>query len=187
MRRVYRRMTDNSPSRSRGVSIATAWALLAIIATGMLMEKHLTAIEPAGTYHEVEAQVKANEDWTVTHIFSAECPCSARTIEGVLHQEDIPGVYERYIVSHPSNEWAKRFSAAGKELQIMTPDALQRSYGIRGGPFLVIQDHTSTVRYRGGYGARLYLRPDELRNREVLAQLKAGKELTIFPAIGCQL
>ena len=92
MRRVYRRMTDNSPSRSRGVAIATAWALLAIIATGMLMEKHLTAIEPAGTYHEVEAQVKANEDWTVTHIFSAECPCSARTIEGVLHQEDIPGV-----------------------------------------------------------------------------------------------
>lgn len=162
------------------------WALAAVLSTGLLMEKHLTAIEPRASLTAPKIDASEEATWTITHILSAGCPCSDRTLEGIVKHPSQPATTEQFFISGESKDWEARFAQTGRMLTALSPEELEAKFQISGGPYLIIQDPQGSIRYRGGYGARPYLRPDEIKDRELIAQLQAGKSPTLYPAIGCQ-
>ena len=174
-------------SKSKPSIIFVAWAIFAVVSTGFLMDKHLVAIEiPDVVYDVAVVNPEIERDRTITHIFSADCTCSERTMEGVLAARPLKTVHEVYIISGESPDWEDRFRIFGKHLEVLSSRELEARYRVGAGPFLIIQDKAGEVKYRGGYGARSYLRPDEIQDRTILAQLKSGKTPDQLPAFGCQ-
>jgi hypothetical protein len=73
--------------------------------------------------------------------------------------------------------------AAGYAVDVLSPRALAARYGAIAAPLLVIADERGRVRYVGGYGARK--RDGQPRDRELLAAVARGDELTALPILGC--
>lgn len=128
------------------------------------------------------AQSVDRQQWSAIHFLYDNCACSRRVLEHVLNSSPVEGVTERIVLV--SDEPAKiERSGRSIDVEYVTPIQLKEHYGVESAPLLVVMDDQQIVRYSGGYTA--LKQGPEIKDREIISRLRAGKEVAELPLYGC--
>ena len=108
-------------------------------------------------------------------------------LKSVISKAPAQESLEVFVATGDFEDWEDTLKHYGRRLTTMSRTELEIQYGVTAGPLMIIQNAEGEVEYRGGYGPRAYLRPDEMQDSKILARLQAGESPNQFPAFGCKL
>ena len=176
-------MSKFHPRRTalRAVSVLASAAALLVIA--LLMGSHTPFRTQAATSAPAE---RGRGHWQAVYILGSECPCSTRVAKHLAPRERLDGIEERMILVGDDDETAGLLGANGWKVERWAAERARDVYGALSAPLLVFVDPDGAIRYSGGFARRSDFR-DGFQEPAVWASLRAGREVTPFPAYGCAL
>lgn len=166
-----------------------AWALATLLISSVLMADHWIGLplpEPGeATLQAALARLEpsAAGRWQLVHVLYAECRCSDRALAYLSGSARPLGVVERVLWAGESGERLAHARARGFLVHEVSRAALEREFGLRSAPLLIVVDAAGTPRYAGGYTVRK--QGLDYQDLEILAELRRGGSAERLPAYGC--
>lgn len=199
-------LPEQLPARRRLLHVARAcgvavWALGTTGFVTYLMALHAmplpaVASTPAvSTAKNITASTSdtTHHAWRAVHVLAAGCPCSGSIADYLLQRGPTAGVEETaYIASEElagpdATKLAAKLQARGYAVYCVTPDELQSTLGVRGGPWFLCIDPQGSTLYSGGYAPQRPRAGVAFEDVSILRQLQAGETVVAEPAFGCAL
>lgn len=165
------------------------WALSTLLVGSMLMADHWIglplpeAAEPNLQAALARLQPSAAGRWQLVHVLYSECRCSDRALEYLSRRTRPEGVADRVLWAGEGGARLERARALGFVVHEVSRAALERDFGIRSAPLLVVVDPGGSPRYAGGYTVRK--QGLDYQDLEILAELRRGGSAERLPAYGC--
>jgi len=178
--------------RSRALVRATfvAWIVCCLVAGAYMLGAHLLTLPKpdAGDLQRSAVMGRLPSQrgrWLAVHVLDQDCKCSQRVLDHLLAGPRPLAVAERVVLiaSAVAPERIAAITAAGFDLDIVTPDQLFARYHLEAAPLLVVADPANTVRYIGGYGPRK--QAADLRDVAMIEALERGERVAPLPTFGC--
>ncbi|MFK7742194.1 MAG: hypothetical protein AB8H80_17905 [Planctomycetota bacterium] len=185
--------------------VLVAWAPVVLLALASLMTSHWAPLPTPERGSTVLAKGLATLrdardpesplGWTLWHVLYEDCRCSRRVVEQLQDRARQKHVHERCILVRSSDEQLDETARGnGGELELLlrghgvpchllSNTELERLLGIRAAPLFIVCDDEQRVRHVGGYTDRK--QGLALHDRETVARLRAGEEVSSRPVFGC--
>jgi hypothetical protein len=120
----------------------------------------------------------------LTHVLYGACACSRRVLDHLIARGTLSATTERVVLAGADqSSRVAELHARGFGVDLLAPEELKLRYGVEAAPLLIVSSPTGDVRYLGGYSARK--QGPVLRDRELLAELRAGRFAASLPVLGC--
>lgn len=172
------------------VALALWFCSVTLVSAYLIASHRLTLPAPAVDDPALNTAIQAllREDRSrllVLHFLFKGCGCSERVLSRLLATTVRPGVRERVVlVDDPARGDDATLRAAGFEVEHVESPALERRYGVRAVPILVVARRSSMAAvYVGGYTDRK--QSQRVRDREVIADIDARRSPPVLPTFGC--
>lgn len=194
-------MSRSSQNRFANLTsfVISIWAIVLTLVCSSLMVGHWVSLPtPAvgSTLESAEFQGKsptnarstlvrlpAEDRWLVSHFLYADCPCSRKVLDHVVHREPLANVNERIVlIGHPQPTELEA-AQAKFSVELISPEALLAQYGVESVPLLVVADRDGTIKYSGGYTRRK--QGLDYQDQSIVRQLVAGGQVDPLPLYGC--
>lgn len=179
-----------TPARSVLVRLMLGgWALAMLLIGSVLMADHWIGLplpEPGeATLQAALARLEpsAAGRWQLVHVLYAECRCSDRALQYLSGRARPQGVVDRVLWAGESGRRLAQARARGFIVHEVSRAALEREFGLRSAPLLIVVDPAGTPRYAGGYTVRK--QGLDYQDLEILAELRRGGSAGQLPAYGC--
>lgn len=164
------------------------WVSLPTPAIGSTLESaELQGKSPINTRSTLDRstldRLPAEDRWLVSHFLYADCPCSRKVLDYVVHREPLANVNERIVlIGHPQPTELEA-AQAKFSVELISPEALLAQYGVESAPLLVVTDRDGTIKYAGGYTHRK--QGLDYQDQSIVRQLVAGSQVDSLPLYGC--
>ena len=169
-------------------AVVAAWFIVVALVSASLMARHLVALPRPTHARELAAAlgafrpVGAAGSLAIVHVLYAECRCSKLVAEHLASKPRPAGVVEHVVIVGQDEALGSSLASRGFAVQFVSERQLA-AWGIEAAPLFVVLSAAGEVRYAGGYTERKQaLFP---RDREIVAALRAGDEVTPLPVFGC--
>lgn len=169
--------------------ILGGWALAMLLIGSALMAEHWIGLPlPQPEETTLQAALARLEPstagrWQLVHVLYAECRCSDRALQYLSGRASPHGVAERVLWAGQSGQRLEQARARGFFIHEVSRAALEREFGLRSAPLLIVIDPGGTPRYAGGYTVRK--QGLDYQDLEILAELRRGGSAERLPAYGC--
>jgi hypothetical protein len=122
--------------------------------------------------------------WTLTHVVSESCKCSAKVVEYLLTRGPEKDANEEILViGHPPQ--ITELHQRGFKTRALDPDDLKEDISKLGVPFLLITTPKGDTVYAGGYSEKSVQDGSPIRDLEILRSLQGSGNVANFPIFGC--
>ncbi|MCR9159609.1 MAG: hypothetical protein ACE37F_04620 [Nannocystaceae bacterium] len=166
------------------------WAGFSIMAQTTLMAGHwytLPSPDPGdGELQQSLAALvpaRAEGSWAAVHVLYSACRCSQRVFDHLFESPRPDGVYETVLLVGADEEIERRAAAAGFDVRVLTPEALESEFGIVSAPLLLVLGPSAELRYAGGYTERK--QGYDVQDVQIIETLQAGDDPAELPLYGC--
>jgi hypothetical protein len=165
------------------------WALATLLIGSVLMADHWIGLPlPERDEATLQAALARLEPtaagrWQLVHVLYAECRCSDRALEYLSRRARPEGVADRVLWAGQGGARLEPVRARGFLVHEVSRAALERGFGIRSAPLLIVVDPAGTPRYAGGYTVRK--QGLDYQDLEILGELRRGASTEQLPAFGC--
>ena len=161
--------------------------LIAVVLTGATLESfHQPFREPDVQQLGALLGKEPVGSWRMLHILSGACGCSQRVMKHLLDRRALPGILETVVLVEDGTPYLEgsdgmlsELEHAGMQVEHMSADFLNASFGLHGVPLLLIAGPDGSVVYSGGYG--------EHSDGDVTAwdETRSGRTPHRFAVVGC--
>ncbi len=166
------------------------WAGLSLVVQSTLMVGHwytLPAPDRADPRleHALASLVPAEngESWAAIHVLYSACRCSQRVFDHLFESERPDDLYEVVLLVGEDEDVETRAHAAGFDVVSVSPQELEKRYGVVSAPLLLVVNPEGRLRYAGGYTERK--QGYEIEDEDVIDALQAGVTPEVLPLYGC--
>ena len=154
------------------------WISLPTPAVGSQLER--------GTHYAHESKA----DWTledgrlrVSHFLFADCPCSRKVLDYLVHRPPLAAVDERIVLIALPNQPLVEVATGSFAVELESPETLMAKYGVESAPLMIVDDAQGIIRYAGGYTSRK--QGLDYQDQTIVRQLLSGAEVDPLPLYGC--
>lgn len=159
------------------------WVSLPTPAVGSTLESAELGRQSPINARSMLVSLPAGDRWLVSHFLYADCPCSSKVLDYIVHRQPLAGVNERIVlIGHPQPEELE-VAQAKFSVELISPEALLTQYGVESAPLLVVTDSDGTIKYSGGYTHRK--QGLDYQDQSIVRQLVAGGQVDPLPLYGC--
>lgn len=159
------------------------WVSLPTPAVGSTLERAAFQGQSRIDARSTLVRLPAEDRWLVSHFLYADCPCSRKVLDYIVHRQPLAGVHERIVlIGHPPLEELQA-AQAKFSVELISPEALLAQYGVESAPLLVVADRNGTIKYAGGYTRRK--QGLDYQDQSIVRQLMAGGQVDPLPLYGC--
>jgi hypothetical protein len=160
-------------------SILIFWATGSLLMVSQFYGWHAMSFSALPTLAQ-----KQGGAWTLTHVVSESCKCSAKVVEYLLKRGPEKDVNEEIlIIGHPPQ--ITELHQRGFKTRALNPDDLKEDITKLGVPFLLITTPKGDTVYAGGYSEKSVQDGSPIKDLEILNSLQGKGTVASFPIFGC--
>ncbi len=160
-------------------SIFIFWATGSLLMVSQFYGWHLMSFAALPTLAQ-----KDSGHWTLTHVVSESCKCSAKVVEYLIQRGPQKDLNEEVlIIGHPPQ--VTELHQRGFKTRELNPDDLKEDISKLGVPFLLITTPKGDTVYAGGYSEKSVQDGSPIKDLEILQSLQGTRTVASFPIFGC--
>ncbi|UYL09930.1 hypothetical protein B9G69_004990 [Bdellovibrio sp. SKB1291214] len=128
---------------------------------------------------------KQQGQWTLTHVVSESCKCSAKVMAYLKDRGPSSLAHEEIVLLGRIPAESQELVAKGFPLRHLNPENIKEDISKLGVPFLLITTPQGDTVYAGGYSEKSVQDGGPIRDLEILQGLQGKGTVQNFPIFGC--
>ncbi|WP_413558366.1 hypothetical protein [Bdellovibrio sp. HCB209] len=130
---------------------------------------------------------KQNGEWTLTHVLSESCKCSAKVMAYLKSRGPEKSVNEEIVLLGRAPANTQDLVAQGFTVRHLNPEEIKEDISKLGVPFLLVTTPKGDTVYAGGYSEKSVQDGSPIRDLEILGSLQGKGTVQNFPIFGCAI
>lgn len=123
--------------------------------------------------------------WRAIHLLAPDCGCSLTIARHLKSRGRVEGLDETVVLMGAASELQPVLKAADFAIELSAAAAVERKYGIVGGPWLLLIRPDGRIAYSGGYAPVRVHDGVRFQDLAIWERCRTGQSVDALPAFGC--